>query len=185
MKFSESSRNSYGKEAQGFIRIRPIPIIVYLSRRYDEAIAEYRKLIAIAPNFPQTQYELGLAYEQNGMYEEALKQLQKAFEMPENYGRTMIRSDIGHLYAVWGKRAEAQQVLAELLKKSEQSYVSAYDVAVIYAGLNENEQAFRWLDKAITQRPFWLCWLKVDPRLDGLRADPRFRDSLRRVGQAD
>jgi hypothetical protein len=85
---------------------------------------------------------------------------------------------------VWGKRAEAAQVLAELLKQSEQSYVSAYDIAVIYAGLGETEQAFRWLDKAAAQRPFWLCWLKLAPRLDGLRADPRFRDLLQRIGQA-
>lgn len=118
------------------------------------------------------------------MYQEALGQLQKTYEMPENYGRTMIRADIGHLYAVWGKQAEARQVLAELLTKSEQSYVSAYDVAVIYAGLGETEQAFFWLDKAIEQRPFWLCWLKLDPRLDGLRADLRFRNILGRAGQA-
>jgi hypothetical protein len=53
---------------------------------------------------------------------------------------------------------------------------------VIYAGLGETEQAFRWLDKAVAQRPFWLCWLKLDPRLDGLPADARFRDLLRHVG---
>jgi len=158
------------------------PLIHYLSRHYDKAIAGYIKLIEIAPGFHQTQRELGLAYEQKGMYEEAYSQLKKTFEMPENYGRTMVRADIGHLYAVWGKRAEAQQVLAELLKKSEQSYVSAYDIAVIYTGLGDTEQAFRWLDKAVEQRSYWIFWLKVDPRLDGLRTDPRFRDLLRRIG---
>ena len=162
-----------------------VPYILFLSRRYDEAITEYRKLIDVAPDFMPAQRESGLAYEQKKMYEEAFRQFQKASEMPENYAQTMIRADLGHLYAVWGKRAEAQQVLAELLRKSEQSYVSAYDVAVVYAGLNENEQAFRWLDKAIVQRPFWLCWLKVDPRLDSLRDDPRFRNLLRSIGQAD
>jgi eukaryotic-like serine/threonine-protein kinase len=163
---------------------KSVPYILFLSRRYDEAIAEYRKLIVIAPEFPQAQRELGLAYEQKALYQEAFSQLQKTYEMPENYGKTMLRADLGHLYAVWGKRAEAQQVLAELLKQSEQSYVSAYDVAVIYAGLGAKEQAFAWLDKAIGQRPFWLCWVKLDPRLDGLRADPRFGDLLRRLGQA-
>jgi hypothetical protein len=76
-------------------------------------------------------------------------------------------------------------VLTELLKTSEQSYVSAYDIAVLYAGLGETEQAFHWLDKAMAQRPFWLCWLKLDPRLDGLRADPRFDGLLKRVGLAN
>ncbi|MCI0391995.1 MAG: hypothetical protein MOB07_24945 [Acidobacteria bacterium] len=137
-----------------------------------------------SPDFIQIQRELGLAYEQKGMYEAAFSQLQKAYEMPENYAKTMLRADLGHLYAVWGKRAEVEQVLAELLKQSEQSYVSAYDIAVIYAGLGEKEQAFRWLDKAVEQRPFWLCWLKLDPRLDGLRVDPRYFSLLQRIGQA-
>ncbi len=162
---------------------KSVAYILFLSRRYDEAIAEYRKLIVIAPEFPQAQRELGLAYEQKRMYQEAFDQLQKTHEMPENYGKTMLRADIGHLYAVWGKRTEAQQVLAELLRQSEQSYVSAYDIAVIYAGLGETERAFAWLDKAVEQHPFWLCWLKLDPRLDALRADSRFRFLLQRVGQ--
>jgi TolB-like protein/DNA-binding winged helix-turn-helix (wHTH) protein/Tfp pilus assembly protein PilF len=159
------------------------PYILYLSRRYTEAIAEYRKLIDVAPDFIQTQRELGLAYEQIGRYDEAFSQLQKAFAMPGNRGRTMVRADLGHLYAVWGKRAEAEQVLAELIKQSEQSYVSAYDIAVIYAGLGETEKAFAWLDKAVEQRSFWLCWLKLDPRLDKLRPDPRFDNLLRRLAQ--
>jgi tetratricopeptide (TPR) repeat protein len=159
-----------------------VPYIHFLARRYDEAIAEYRKLVDIAPDFLPAQRELGLAYEQRQMYAEALRQFQKASEMPENYAPTMLRADIGHLYAVWGKRAEARQVLAELIVKSEHSYVSAYDVAVVYSGLGETTQAFIWLDKAVDQRPFWLCWLRLDPRLDGLRPDPRFRDLLRRVG---
>ena len=158
-----------------------VPYILYLSRRYDEAIAEYRKLIDIAPDFMPAQRELGLAYEQKGMYEEALSQFQKSSEMPENYARTMLRADIGHLLAVSGKRAEAEQVLAELLAKAGQSYVSAYDLGVIYAGLGETEQSLQWLDRAIEQRPFWLCWLKLDPRLDGLRREPRFQDLLRRL----
>jgi TolB-like protein/DNA-binding winged helix-turn-helix (wHTH) protein/Flp pilus assembly protein TadD len=159
-----------------------VPYIHFLARRYTEAIAEYRKLVDIAPDFIPAQRELGLAYEQKQMYAEALRQFQKASEMPENYAPTMLRADLGHLYAAWGKRTEAQQILAELLKQSEQSYVSAYDVAVIYAGLGETEQAFAWLDKAAQQRPFWLCWLKLDPRLDALRTNARFNGLLRRVG---
>jgi len=58
----------------------------------------------------------------------------------------VAHSKIGHLD--WGKRAEAQQVLVELTSKSELSYVSAYDIGVIYAGLGESEQAINWLDEA-------------------------------------
>jgi TolB-like protein/DNA-binding winged helix-turn-helix (wHTH) protein/Tfp pilus assembly protein PilF len=158
------------------------PYILYLSRRYDEAIAEYRKLIDLAPDFFQSQRELGLAYEQKGLYQAAFDQLQRAFAMPEDYGKLMVRADLGHLLAVWGKRKEAQQVLDDLLRISERGYVSAYDLAVIYAGLGEKDKTFLWLDKAIEQHPFWLVWLKLDPRLDGLRSDRRFAGLLRRVG---
>ena len=107
--------------------------------------------------------------------------MQKTLEMPENYGKTMSRADIGHVYAVWGKKTEAREILAELIAKSKQSYVSAYDVAVIYAGLGETDHAFAWLDKAIEQRSYWLVWLKLDPRLDSLRSDTRFSRLLQRV----
>ena len=162
---------------------KSVPYILYLSRRYDDAIAEYKKLIVLAPEFPQTQRELGLAYEQKGLYQESFNQLQKTLEMRENYGKLMLRADIGHLYAVWGNRAEAQQVLAELIKESEQSYVSAYDIALIYAGLGDTDQSFVWLNKAIDQRPFWLVWLKLDPRLDTIRSDGRYSALLHRIGQ--
>ncbi|HEX7294278.1 MAG TPA: tetratricopeptide repeat protein, partial [Pyrinomonadaceae bacterium] len=158
-----------------------VPYIFFLARRYDEAIAEYKKLIVMAPEFPQSQRELGLTYEQKGLYQDAFNQLQKTYDMRENYAKTMLRADIGHLYAVWGKREEAQQVLAELTRQSEQGYVSAYDVAVIYAGLGDKDQAFSWLDKAVTQHSFWLSWIKLDPRLDPLRSDPRFSLLLQRL----
>jgi tetratricopeptide (TPR) repeat protein len=158
-----------------------VPYILFLSRQYDEAIAEYGKLVVIAPEFPQAQRELGLANEQKGLHQDAFNQLQKTYEMRENYGKMMLRADIGHLYAVWGKREEAHEVLAELIKKSEQSYVSAYDIAVIYAGLGDMDQAFGWLDKAVEQHSFWLSWLKLDPRPDPVRSDPRFSYLLQRV----
>ena len=160
---------------------KSVAYVLFLARQYDEAIAEYKKLIAIAPEFPQSHRELGLAYEQKGLYQDAFNQLHKTYEMRENYGKMMLRADIGHLYAVWGKRDEAQQVLAELIKKSEQSYVSAYDIAVIHAGLEDRDQAFAWLDKAVEQHSFWLSWLKLDPRLEPLRSDPRFSHLLQRV----
>jgi DNA-binding winged helix-turn-helix (wHTH) protein/TolB-like protein/Tfp pilus assembly protein PilF len=161
---------------------KSLPYILYLSRAYDEAIVEYKKLIVLAPEFPQAQRELGLAYEQKGMYREAFDQLQKTYEMRENYGKTMLRADLAHLYAVWGKEAEARRILAELIEESQKSYVSAYDVAVIYAGLGQTEDAFLWLGNALKQRPFWLVWLKLDPRLERLRSDPRFTRLLHDAG---
>ncbi len=89
---------------------------------------------------------------------------------------------LGHGYAVAGKRREAQKVLNELNDLSKQKYVSSYDIAVIYVGLGEKEQAFAWLEKAYDERSTWLEFLKVEPQLDPLRSDPRFVELVRRVG---
>ena len=65
---------------------------------------------------------------------------------------------------------------------SARRYVSPYFMALIHAGLGEKSAAFKWLDKAYEERNEWLVWLKVDPKLDGLRDDARFADLLHRVG---
>jgi TolB-like protein/Flp pilus assembly protein TadD len=162
------------------IQIRKrLPYVLFLARRYDEAMVEYQKLIELAPDFVQSQRELGLVYEQKGMFDKALRQFQLTNAMPENYAGTMARADIGHLYAVSGQRENARSILAELVGKADHSYVSAYDIAVIHAGLNEPGPAFTWLARAIEQRPFFIGWLNVDPRLDGLRKDSRFGELLK------
>jgi hypothetical protein len=67
--------------------------------------------------------------------------------------------------------------------QSKRTYVSAYLVAEIYAGLSEKDQAFAWLEKAYEQRSAgYLIFLSVEPRLDHLRSDPRFQDLVRRIG---
>jgi len=68
---------------------------------------------------------------------------------------------------------------------SKRRYVSPYFVALIYTGLGEEDQAFAWLQKAHEDRWGWLAYLKMDPRLDSLRADPRFADLARRIGLAE
>ena len=160
---------------------KAVPLILYWSRRNDEAITEYKKVLEMAPDFPLAQRELGLAYQQKGMYQAALEQLQKSLALPGNYFKTMNRADIGYLYAEWGKKSEARKVLEELIHNAEHGYASAYEIAVVYTGLGEKDKALEWLNKAYEDRNFWLSSIKGDPRLDGLRSDPRFTDLLRRM----
>jgi len=85
---------------------------------------------------------------------------------------------LGHAYAVAGKKAEAKQVLNDLQQLQEQRYVSPYTVAAIYAGLGDQEQAFKWLDRAVEERDIWLMNLKVDPVFAKLRSQRKFTDTL-------
>ena len=130
--------------------------------------------------FPLTHQRLGLAYVQKQLYREAILEFQQA---ANNSNRApLVIVSLGHAYAVSGNKVEAQKVLAELKDLSQRRYVSAYSVAVIYAGLGEKEQAFQWLEKADEERSTELVFLKVDPRLDPLRNDSRFQELVKRVG---
>jgi hypothetical protein len=88
---------------------------------------------------------------------------------------------LGHVYAVSGKRGEAEKTLVAMKERSTQHYVAPFDFAVIYVGLGATKAAFEWLEKAYEDHSYWMIWMKVDPRFDSLRGDPRYRDLLRRM----
>ncbi|MEJ7578885.1 MAG: tetratricopeptide repeat protein, partial [Pyrinomonadaceae bacterium] len=80
--------------------------------------------------------------------------------------------------------AQAQAVLDELKSLSTQRYVPPHNIAMVYNGLGERDEAFAWLEKAYEERDVRLTFLKVDPKWDSFRPDPRFADLLRRIGLA-
>jgi tetratricopeptide (TPR) repeat protein len=88
------------------------------------------------------------------------------------------------VYAAAGRQADARKALRQLQQLSRRRYVSAYNFAVLYAGLGETDEAFRWLQKVEQDRSEWFAAVNVDPRLDALHADPRFAAVLRSVGLA-
>jgi serine/threonine-protein kinase len=153
--------------------------VLYFARRYDQAIEQLQKALEMDPNFAVAHLWLGWAYEQKGMYEEAIREFQKAVTLFK--GSTYPIASLGHAYAVSGKRGEALKLLNELKELSKRRYVSAYDLALVYAGLGEKDQAFKWLEKAYEERYGWITMLKLEPRFDPLRADPRFQSLLRRM----
>ena len=156
-------------------------LMLYRGRRYDEAIEQLRQTVQMEPDFAAAHYFLAWAYEQKGMYEKTIVHLQKALAVspgsPDKVGA------LGHAHAVFKRRGYAQKALKELHKLSERRFVSAYDFAIIYVGLDEADQAFKWLERAYEERSFsMLMSLKAEPMLDALRSDPRFQDLVRRVG---
>ena len=165
-------------EPLSFIGNSHLGWILYLAGRYDEAIAHCKRLLDVDPNFFPARRYLGLVYEQKGMYREAIDEFQQGVKLSSN---PLMLSLLGHAYAASGRKAEAQQILAEL-NQQNQKYVSPYTVATIYAGLGERDQAFKWLEKAFEERDIWLMNLKVDPVLKDLRSDRRFTSLLQRIG---
>ena len=152
--------------------------IYYLAGENDKAIEQCRKILELDPSsFPARRY-LGLAYEAKGMYNEAIAEFQTGVKLS---GSPLMLALLGHAYAAAGKTPEAKQVLNDLQQLQDQRYVSPYTVAAIYAGLGNEEQAFKWLDKAVEERDIWLMNLKVDPVFAKMRSRRQFTDILARI----
>jgi len=92
---------------------------------------------------------------------------------------------LGHCYARASKREEALRTLQELRDLAKQRYIPNYWYAIIYAGLNDKDDAFRFLEAAYREHEPWMALLKHWPPLDPLRSDPRFDDLLRRMNFPD
>ena len=114
------------------------------------------------------------------MFEEAIEEIQKTVEISGGIPQSV--SSLAHAFAVSGKRNKALKILDDLKEQSRRRYISAYDVAIIYAGLGDRKQVADWLEKAYQERSIGLASIKVDPRFDPLRSDPRLQDLLRRIG---
>ena len=155
-------------------------LIFMRARRYDEAIAQFKKTLELDSTFKLPYVWLAQAYEQKGMYAEALAAYRQAgptaADNPRNIG------NLGHLYASMGKRDEARRLLAQLIAMSKTRYVNPYAMAVVCAGLGERDQAIAWLEKGYDDRHVAMAWLKIEPKFDVLRSDPRFQDLTKRIG---
>jgi DNA-binding winged helix-turn-helix (wHTH) protein/tetratricopeptide (TPR) repeat protein len=153
---------------------------LFRARKYSEAVKQLENTVAMDPSFAVAHYWLGWAYEMQGMYQQALSRFEEAFTLFDN-GPPMLAS-LGHAYAVCGDGERANKVVEQLLEISRRRYVSAFDMALPYAGLGDKDQVLGWLEKACLDRPWQLIYLKADPRLDPVRTDPRFKTLVHRLG---
>ena len=152
----------------------------FYARQYDQAIEQLGKLLELDAHYGLAYWYRGLAFEQKGMYADALREMRRAKDLlPDN---VVIDADMGHLQASAGNRAEARTALAKLQELSKRTYVSAFGPALIHLGLDERDQALNLLAQAHREGSDILVYLRVDPRVDVLRQDPRFPNLMRLVG---
>jgi serine/threonine-protein kinase len=145
--------------------------IFYLKGDYDEAIRRYSTLAREDPGRADWQWSLGLCYEQKGEFGLGISAYQKAIALG---APPVISNGLARAYAVAGRTREARSLLARNLAQEATGKQQPYSVALVYAGLDDRERAFLWLEESYRQRSEELTWIKVDPRLRGLRSDPRF-----------
>ena len=130
-------------------------------------------------NFVPAQHAIETAYAQNGMYKEAVAERQKVLTLS---GSPDLAAAIGADYAQSGYPGVMQSWLEGLKEVSKRGYVSAYNIAQIYARLGEKTQAMTWLEQALNQRDSKLTYVKVEPAFDQIRTDPQFQHIVQRLG---
>jgi TolB-like protein len=152
---------------------------LFMARSYDQAIVSGRAVIERQPDFGYGRAVLALSYAQAGRYAEAIEEAERARHLDDS---PIMAALLVQVHALSGNRAQAERALENLTALTQKRYVCSYEVAAGYVLLGSNDQAFRWLDKALEDRSDCIVMLAVDPRVDSLRSDPRFQDLLRRVG---
>ncbi len=156
-------------------------LTTFLRGDLDAAIALCNNFIELDPNFPGTHMTLALAYQRQRRYEEAIAEAQKGVELSRRVGLRL--GVLGYCYAVAGKRSEALAILRELEEKHARRESTGADLAWVYAGLGDKDQAFAWLEKDFQDRSGLLApAIKLFPILDTLRSDARYADLLDRMG---
>ena len=153
----------------------------YIERGDPKAATdECKRMIELDSSFWAAHQTLGIAYLKQDKNAEALVEAQKSIDLSNRSNASLTL--LGYVYARSGKRNEAQAVIRELEEKFVQQQADGRDLAVAYAGLDDKDQVFAWLEKAFQYRSFFLTGLKSEPLLDSVHSDPRWSDLLRRVG---
>ena len=153
---------------------------LYYAGQLDQARVEAEKLRELDPDFARAYYELGLVLEEQGKLDEAIAAFRNTLKSsPDN---VTVLSALGHAQALAGRKAEAERVIARLQELSKKQYVSSYQTAVIYAGLDDRKLALDWLEKSRVERFNWLPFLRVDPVFKNLRSEARFIELAKSLG---
>ena len=150
--------------------------VLYFMRQYDKAIDQYKKALELDQNFMLAHFGLGNAYCQKGIFADAIAEYQKV--------RLLVGSSpfglgwLGYTYARSGKKSEARKVLDELLAFIKQDHVVSYEIGLVYNGLAENNRAIEWIEKAFEERDRFVVDVNVEPALNNLNSEPRFKALL-------
>jgi DNA-binding winged helix-turn-helix (wHTH) protein len=152
----------------------------YYTGQYDEAAKQLKFVLELNKDFPPARLWLGRTYQELGKFDDALTQYRLVEEKLPQWPVSIAAR--GFVAGVSGRIDEAENILAELKRLANQRFVTSYGVALVHAGLGQNDAAFAWLNEAFAERSHWLVWLRLDPRWNGLRSDSRFAEFVSRVG---
>jgi serine/threonine-protein kinase len=146
----------------------------------DQAIEQFEKTLELEPNFPSAHLDLGFIYGRQRKFDKAISEMQKVRQIlgsSNPFGMGVM----GYEYAMAGKQEEAKRMLNQLLELSRQGYTVSVEIAGVYAGLNDVDKAFEWLDRGYDEQNTGLGNLKLVHEWDNLHSDPRYTALLKKI----
>ncbi|HEU4511056.1 MAG TPA: protein kinase [Pyrinomonadaceae bacterium] len=164
---------------QSAVLATAIANVLFLAGRYDEAIAECRRAMELDSGAVSVHTVLRWCYEKKGMHREALAAFEEERVFAGDSATTRLKR--ASVLAAVGRCEEARMVLNDVIEHRPVQWVSAYEIAIVYGWLGEMDSAFRWLEQAEREHAIGFTFVRVDPRLEGLRSDPRFESLLRGI----
>jgi serine/threonine protein kinase/tetratricopeptide (TPR) repeat protein len=176
-----------GRRAQELDPVSPrtVGVIGYYylaAERYDDSVAQYKKALELDPTALWLHCMLGWTYARQGAYVQAIAENEKmgAQISPVTVENQLLAAGLGWIYALAGRRSDALNVLAQLKELDKHAFVDPYELGIIYAGLDDKDQAFAALDRAFSH-PTNGAFLKSDPFWNTISLDPRYAALLRRM----
>jgi eukaryotic-like serine/threonine-protein kinase len=155
-----------------------IGTMLHYLRRYDDADRAYRGELEIDPGFAMAHAYLAANHARRGQFELALSEGRLA---SAQFGKESSIRTLAPIHAAVGQRKEAEAALTALGALSARAYVSELDFAAVHALLGNRDEAFVWLERAVTARASDLFTIRVDPMWDSIRDDQRFDEVLRKM----
>ena len=154
----------------------------YYAREFERSLVYYRKAVELDPRFDGAHTDLARSLEALGRFDESRREYEEGRRMSGGVAGPSF--GLGHLEASSGNEAAARRILRELTEARSRRVVSAWGLAALHATLGDVDEAFRWLDIAVEEGATGLMFLRVHPRMDRIRQDPRYESLVRKVGLA-
>ena len=156
------------------------PWVLYYGREYDRALGLIDDTIALDPNFSIAPYFKGWILQEQGDLENAIAALESAVELSNGSGITLAA--LAQARGLAGDIDSAREILDRLTNPELTPNPPAYEIAKVYLALGEKDELFAWLERAYERRANQIVFAKVDPQLDSIRDDDRYRDLIERLG---